>query len=73
MKRKFKCAPVSQIGSLYFKDDVQADLRDRPLFRPGSLPKDDPELYRKLDAAKDKYRIHLQIVNGGGRNDPTSL
>ena len=57
IERSFECAPFSQIGSLYFKDDVPADLRDRPLFRPGSLPEDDPELYRKLDTAKEKYRI----------------
>ena len=57
IERSFECAPFSQIGSLYFKDDVRADLRDHPLFRPGSLPEDDPELYRKLDMAKDKYCI----------------
>ncbi|KAF8514101.1 kinase-like domain-containing protein [Hysterangium stoloniferum] len=54
---KFECAPFSQIGSLYFRDDVPADLRDRPLFRPDSLPSHNPELLRKLDAAKEKYRI----------------
>jgi hypothetical protein len=57
MERSFESAPFSQIGSLYFRDDVRADLRDRPLFSPGSLPKDDTELHRRLDAAKDKYRV----------------
>ena len=57
IERSFERAPFSQIGSLYFKDDVPADLRDRPLFRPGSLPEDDTELHRRLDAAKDKYRV----------------
>jgi len=57
IERRFECAPFSQIGSLYFRDAVRADLRDRPLFRPDSLPGDNPELLRKLDPAKDKYRI----------------
>ena len=57
IERSFEGAPFSQIGSLYFKDDVRADLRDRPLFRPGSLPECDTELHRRLDAAKDKYRV----------------
>jgi hypothetical protein len=57
IERNFERPPFSQIGSLYFRDDVRADLRDRPLFRPGSLAGGDPELLRKLEAAKDKYRI----------------
>ena len=57
IERSFEEAPFSQIGSLYFRDDVRADLRDRPLFRPGSLPEEDTQLYRRLDAAKDKYRV----------------
>ena len=57
IERSFESAPFSQIGSLYFRDDVRADLRDRPLFRPGSLPEHDIELHRRLDAAKDKYRV----------------
>ena len=57
IERNFERVPFSQIGSLYFKDDVRADLRDRPLFHPGSLSGDDPELSRKLEAAKTKYRI----------------
>lgn len=57
IEHSFEGAPFSQIGSLYFRDDVRADLRDRPLFRPGSLPEDDTELYRRLNAAKDKYRV----------------
>lgn len=56
IERRFECAPFSQIGSLYFKDDVRADLRDRPLFAD-SLTGDDPALLGKLNAAKDKYRI----------------
>src|SRR5882762_7104016 len=35
IERNFERPPFSQIGSLYFRDDVRADLRDRPLFRPG--------------------------------------
>lgn len=57
IERRFECAPFSQTGGLYFRDDVRADLRDRSLFRPDSLPGDDPELLRKLDAVKDKYPI----------------
>ena len=57
IERSFESAPFSQIGSLYFKDDVRAELRDRPWFRPGSLPEEDTELHRKLDAAKDKYHV----------------
>ena len=57
IEHSFEGAPFSQIGSLYFRDDVRADLRDRPLFRPGSLPENDAELHRRLDLAKDKYRI----------------
>jgi hypothetical protein len=34
----------------------------------GSLPEDDPELYRKLDTEQDKYCIGSQIVSGGSRN-----
>ena len=75
IESSFEGAPFSQIGSLYFKDDVRTDLRDRPLFHPGSLPEYDIELHRRLDAAKDKYRVGIklaqsQIVNGGGRNEP---
>ncbi|KAF8501870.1 hypothetical protein BU17DRAFT_30382, partial [Hysterangium stoloniferum] len=57
LSNKFECAPFSQTGSLYFRDDVPVDLRDRPLFRPDFLPGHNPELLRKLDAAKEKYRI----------------
>ena len=57
IERSFERAPFSQIGSLYFKDDVRVELRDRPLFHPSSLPEDDPELRGRLEAAKTKYCI----------------
>ena len=57
LEHRFEYAPFSQIGSLYFKDDVDPDLQSRPLFRSDALPEDNAELNGKLDAAKDKYRI----------------
>ncbi|GBE85674.1 hypothetical protein SCP_0801960 [Sparassis crispa] len=59
IERSFESAPFSQFGSLYFKDDVDGELRDRPLFLPDSLPDNDPELLEKLKAAGEKYRIGL--------------
>lgn len=49
--------PFLEIGSLYFTDDVHHNLRSRPLFNSDGFSEDDPELARKLAAAKDKYRI----------------
>jgi len=70
IERSFEPAPFSQIGSLYFRDDVRADLRDRPLFLPASLPEDNPELRRRLEAAKNKYCIGpIADRNGGGRSE----
>lgn len=57
IEHRFECASFSQIGSLYFRDDVSVDLWSCPLFCSGTFPDDDPELFRKLDTAKDKYCI----------------
>jgi hypothetical protein len=57
IEHRFEFVPFLQIGSLYFKDDVCADLQDLPLFHSGSLPEDDPELHKKLVAVKGKYHI----------------
>jgi hypothetical protein len=60
IERKFELAPFSQIGSLYFRDDVPADLQKRPLFYDddGSFSENgDNGLLKRLDAAKEKYRV----------------
>jgi hypothetical protein len=57
IERKFETAPFSQIGSLYFKDDVAVEYQKRPLFRPNYPVDDDSELHGRLEAAKEKYRI----------------
>ena len=71
IERSFESAPFSQIGSLYFKDDVRADLRDRPLFRPGSFQKTIPSCIEgSMRRRTNIVLAQSQIVNGGGRNGP---
>ncbi|KAF8071670.1 kinase-like domain-containing protein [Lyophyllum atratum] len=53
MERKFERVSFSQIGSLYFKEDVPSGLRDRPLFSP-DVDLDGDET---IKAAAEKYRI----------------
>jgi hypothetical protein len=60
IERQLELAPFSQMGSLYFTNDVSPALRSRPLFRLDAFkgnPNSDSELCAKLDGAKERYRI----------------
>lgn len=49
IERKFESVRFSQHGSLYFKEDVSAELQERPLFA-GDVPD-------QLKAFSERYRI----------------
>jgi len=53
IEQRFERVSFSQIGSLYFKEDVSSELRDRPLFSPNV----DPDRDETMKAAAEKYRI----------------
>ncbi|PSR78909.1 hypothetical protein PHLCEN_2v7258 [Hermanssonia centrifuga] len=52
IEKKFQRVPFSQIGSLYFKEDVSPELQDRPLFHAAACDLDDI-----FQAAAKRYRV----------------
>lgn len=64
-ERKFESARFSQHGSLYFKEDVSAELQKMPLFA-GDVPD-------QLKAFSERYRIGPISDRQWWRNDRATM
>lgn len=64
-ERKFESVWFSQHGSLYFKEDVSAELQERPLFA-GDVPD-------QLKAFSERYRIGPISDRQWWRNERAAL